>query len=111
MKNVQVIDGAVNCTYSIFAADDDEFAAVFIDNHDVEFAEDVVARLGEERASAVLGALWKRPVDKKSVQGIHGTLFYELARKKRFYPTRREAEMTPAGSYSPEQRKQRAGSR
>jgi hypothetical protein len=33
-------------------------------------------------------------VDKKSVAGIHGTLFCGLEIKKRYYPSKREAEMT-----------------
>ena len=111
MKNVQIIDGAENCTYSVFAAEDVEFAAIFVDDHDVEFVEDVVARLGDQRAGVILGAIWKRPVNKKLVAGIHGTLFYELMRKKRFYPTGREDGMVPANSHSAEQRNRRGSSR
>jgi hypothetical protein len=110
LKNIQIIDGADNCTYSIYAAEDAEFQAIFVGDRDVEFAEDVVERLGEEQAGVILGAVWKRPVDKKVVAGIHGTLFFELARKKRFYPTGREAEMKPANSYSREQRDRRGTS-
>lgn len=29
MKNVQVIDGATNATFSLFQATDEEFAAIF----------------------------------------------------------------------------------
>jgi hypothetical protein len=29
MKNIQVIDGALNCTFSIFEATDEEFALLF----------------------------------------------------------------------------------
>jgi hypothetical protein len=31
VKNIQVIDGAVNCTFSIFQATDQEFAVLFTD--------------------------------------------------------------------------------
>ena len=29
MKNIQVIDGALNCTFSIFQASDEEFTLLF----------------------------------------------------------------------------------
>ncbi len=96
MKNIQVIDGADNCAYRIFAAEDDEFADIFPGERDIEFADDVWRRLGAARARAILERIWKRPVDKKIARGIQGTLFYQLGHKKRFYPTRREDEMTPA---------------
>jgi len=41
--------------------------------------------------------MWARRVDKKQVVGIHGTLFYELGRKKGYYPTKKEAEAVPLG--------------
>lgn len=63
---------------------------------DVEFASDLKARPDAEAIHELLTKLWSHPVDKKSVQGIHGTLFYELDFKKRYYPTKKEAEMVPA---------------
>jgi hypothetical protein len=98
MKNIQIIDGANNCTYSVFSATDEGFAAIFPDGADVEFIEDVVERFGDEAAGKITGELWDRPVDKKVVQGIHGTLFYQLTFKKRYYPTKRESEMVPLGT-------------
>jgi hypothetical protein len=97
MKNIQVIDGAENCTYSIFRASDEDFSTIFPDENDVEFADDFVERVGDERGIEISNRLWKQPVDKKIVSGIHGTLFYELPEKKRFYPTKKEAEMVPLG--------------
>lgn len=93
MKNIQVIDGAENCTYSIFGASDEDFSTIFPGDRDVEFADDFFARMGEERAIEITQRLWKMPIDKKVVSGIHGTLFYQLSGKKVFYPTKREAEM------------------
>ena len=55
-------------------------------------------RLGEEAAGQITAQLWDRPVVKKEVQGIHGTLFYELTNKKRYYPTKKESEMVPLGT-------------
>lgn len=92
MKNVQVIDGAENCTYDIYAVPEDEFGEVFPNDTDIEFIEDFVSRVGEERASEILTPMWARRVDKKKVSGIHGTLFYELKRKAVYYPTKKESE-------------------
>ncbi|WP_427501686.1 hypothetical protein ACQE3E_23720 (plasmid) [Methylomonas sp. MED-D] len=44
MKNIQVIDGAANSVYDIFAATDDEFALIFPEGQDVSFIEEVMAR-------------------------------------------------------------------
>jgi hypothetical protein len=60
---------------------------------DVEFIEDIVARIGDKRVARDLAPIWKRTVEKKSANGIHGTLFYGLPEKKRFYPTKKGSEM------------------
>lgn len=97
MKNIQVIDDANNCTYSLFAATDEEFSAIFPGDADIEFAEDFFERIGEELGTKITEEIWKRRVDKKIANGIHGTLFYQLAHKKRYYPTKKEVEMVPLG--------------
>ena len=94
MKNIQVIDGAENATFDVFAASEDEFLFIFPnDGQDIEFIEDVYDRLGNEKAATVFISLWKRRVDKKTVDGIHGTLFCGLRNRRKFYPTKREDEM------------------
>ena len=103
MKNIQVIDGALNCTYSLFAATEKEFAHLFPGQTDVAFADELFERLGEQTAARLLNALRERPVDKKTAAGIHGTLFYQLPEKKPLYPTRQERGMDPR-AYSPAQR-------
>ena len=103
MKNIQVIDAADNCTYSIFAASDDDFASIFPGGTDIEFSEDLFQRLGEDLAIEITNRLWKRRSDKKATTGIHGTLYYQLLGKKVFYPTKKEAEMVPLGVASGEQ--------
>ncbi len=93
-KNIQVIDRADNCTYSIFAASPEDFQEIFPgEGQDIEFANDFVKRVGNRRAIAIGRRLWASPVDKKKVRGIHGTLFYQLEHKRMFYPTKREDEM------------------
>jgi hypothetical protein len=96
LKNIQVIDGADNSTYSIFAATEEEFEAIFPAGADIEFAEDFFERGSDEMGTRITTELWKRPVAKKYVRGIHGTLFYQLTHKKRYYPTKRESEMVLA---------------
>ncbi len=70
MKNIQVIDGAENCIYDIFAATEDEFERI-----------------------------WQRRIKKRDAQGIQGTLFYDLGKKKKYYPTRKDEEaVNPDGT-------------
>ncbi len=97
MKNIQVIDGADNCTYDIYAATEAEFDAIFPNGTDVEFSDDLFERLGEIYATEITMNLWRRFVNKRDVNGIHGTLFYQLEHKKKFYPTKKESEMVALG--------------
>ena len=75
MKNVQIIDGADNATYSIFQATDEEFATIFPGPGDLEVVEDFVSRVGENEVSSTLSRLWERPLHKRHAQGIDGTLY------------------------------------
>jgi len=94
MKNVQVIDGALNCDYAVFAFTNEEFIAVFPDvGQDIEFVEDFIRRVGASKADEVLEPVWSRRVIKTAMVGLHGTLFYELEHKKKYYPTKKEAEI------------------
>lgn len=76
MKNVQIIDGATNATFSIFQATNEEFAAIFPEGRDMELIEDLIERLGDDEAGRVLTPLWNRPILKREAVGVHGTLFY-----------------------------------
>jgi hypothetical protein len=43
MKNIQVIDGAKNCTFNIFRATDAEFALLFPEpGQEIQFADDLL---------------------------------------------------------------------
>lgn len=96
MPNIQVIDGAQNCAYDIFVAEVDAFHEILPEaGQDVEFIDDFALRVGEQRAVGILNEIWKHPVDKKSAEGIQGTLFFELEKKKVYYPTKKESEMWP----------------
>ncbi|MDR2880653.1 MAG: hypothetical protein LBV29_01960 [Azoarcus sp.] len=99
MKNIQIIDGAENCAYDIFAATDGEFALIFPEGTDIAFIEEIYARGGEQELDVALKNIWQRPVKKAQAQGIHGIIFYELEEKKKYYPTRKDEEaINPDGS-------------
>ena len=93
MKNIQVIDGALNCSYDVFAVSDRDFASMFAPGTDVAFNDEVARRLRGRDGRKVYQRLWRRPVEKTRLVGLHGTLFWGLPHKKDYYPTRREAEM------------------
>jgi hypothetical protein len=95
-KNVQVIDGADNATYSIFQATEEEFKQIFPrTGQDIEVVEDYVGRVGENESSQTLSKLWERPVHKREVKGIHGTLYYDYAGRSKYLPrSRREIDRT-----------------
>lgn len=93
MKNVQIIDGAINATFSIFQATDEEFSVIFPNGRDIEVADDLVERVGEVEASSVLAPLWRRPILKRDAMGIHGTLYYGARERREFLPpSRREVD-------------------
>jgi hypothetical protein len=87
VKNIQSVDGADNASYSIFQATDEEFEAIFPEfGQDIEVVEDYVGRVGEDEASRTMSKLWKRPIHKRDVHGIHGTLFYDYKAKSKYLP-------------------------
>lgn len=99
MKNIQVIDGALNAVYDIFQATDDEFALIFPPEEDIAFIDEVIARGARAELDAALARIWKRRIQKAQAMGIHGVLFYELDHKKRYYPTRRDEQaVNPDGT-------------
>lgn len=100
MKNIQVIDGAVNCVYDIFQATEEEFRAIFPEGQDVAFIDEVYANGDEETLDKAFTSIWTRRIPKAKANGIHGLLFYELESKKPYYPMRRDEEArNPNGSH------------
>lgn len=94
MKNIQVIDGAMNCVYDIFSASDSDFQEIFRPGEDIAFIDEVIRRHRgrKKQLEAVLARIWKRRIMKRQARGIHGLLFYELPEKKAYYATRRDEE-------------------
>ena len=77
-KNIQVINGGYNCCYSIYSIKEEYFNLIFPNSRegqDIEFVSDFVLRAGKRTSNRVLKELWKNEVDRKSINGIHGTLF------------------------------------
>ncbi len=97
MKNIQVIDGADNATFSLFQATDDEFVMIFpAPGQDIELIEDFVARVGDEAVGKIMGPIWGRPILKRDAMGLHGTLYYEWDEKRQHLPaTKREVDLDP----------------
>jgi hypothetical protein len=87
MKNIQIIDDADNCTYSIFQATDDEFAEIFTKpDQDIVFSEEIRR---SKRVGEIFNLIWTRPILKKDAMGIHGTIFYHSAHRRKYYPKSR----------------------
>lgn len=96
MKNIQVIDAAENCTYSIFQATAAEFDLIFPETgQDIAYAEDLHEKSGDA-ARTTLDAIWQRPIEKTRAMGIHGTLFFGMRHRTKFYKSKRERDVDPA---------------
>jgi hypothetical protein len=97
MKNIQVVDGALNCTFSIFKATEEEFALLFPEpRQDIQYAEDLAFLPRREEVEAALDRIWERPIRKQDAFGIHGTLFFDLERYKTYYLAKREDAVDPS---------------
>jgi hypothetical protein len=95
VKNIQVIDGADNCEYCIFAAMNKEFEAIFPDGQDIEFIEDFINRVGDSVAGKITEAMWKRPVNKKPHKAYTARSSISLSRKGGITPPRRNQKWFP----------------
>lgn len=99
MKFVQIIDGAINCTYDIFMVTNEEFKLIFPEGTDIAFIDEIYQNGSAPRLDEAFAEIWQRRVKKTDAKGIHGIIFFELEEKKKFYPTRRDEEaVNPDGS-------------
>jgi hypothetical protein len=93
MKNIQVIDGAQNDTNGIYAISDKLFSLIFPKGTDVIFVADIKKKFGRQ-GDRRFRSLWKRQVNKKSINGIHGTWHTDGSPvDPKYFPTRRESEV------------------
>ena len=94
MKHIQVIDSAINCSYSLYAVDDSDFAIIFPKpGQNVEFMEEIVERLGETLMGQLVLRSTTLRMDKTTVVGIRGTLFFGLLNKRKYYPNKRDDDI------------------
>lgn len=99
MKNILIIDGAVNCVYDVFSASDADYFLIFKDFKDIAFIDEIHESGDELKLNAAFNRIRKRRIKKSEICGIHGTIFYELDKKKVFYPTRIDEDaVNPDGS-------------
>lgn len=98
-----MIDGATNAAYDIWSISDELFALLFPEEgQNIEFIEDFTERvwshLSDSERERLYAQWWANPVPKSEVQGIDGTLFYELkSAKQGSYPNKRESDLNHAG--------------
>jgi hypothetical protein len=95
VKNVQVVDGAANSTFEIYAVPEDVFESIFPGDRNVAFARDVERGLGETGTNEVVfwRRFYERRMPKTKVQGIHGTLHLTGSFvEEQYFPTRREED-------------------
>ncbi|WP_292063944.1 hypothetical protein [Brevundimonas sp. UBA7664] len=105
MRNILVVDGALNATFSVFQATEAEFDKIFpAPGQDIAFIEEVIAALGELLTAKMIAPIWERPILRRDVNGLHGLLIYEGMERMPFYPaSRRETDWDDA-ALSPAQR-------
>ncbi|HKZ55812.1 MAG TPA: hypothetical protein VJ123_10050 [Anaerolineales bacterium] len=94
MKNVQVVDGGANSVFELYAVVDDVFNLMFPNGNDVAFLEDIERVFLERGDERLWQDVYANRLDKRSVQGIHGTLHLTGSPcDPRFFPTRKEEEV------------------
>jgi hypothetical protein len=85
MKNIQVIDGAMNSAYDIYSCTEEDFNIKFPEpGQNIEFIEYVLSRVEESFLPYLMEPIWGRPIRNHEVNGIHGTLFYRIEYKKKY---------------------------
>jgi len=98
VKNIQFIDGAENSAYDVFQCADEDFQILFPgDGQNIEFIEDTIERIGDKIAGEIVRRVSNNPLRKSDVNGIHGTMFFGLSKKREYYPSKREADLDVSG--------------
>jgi hypothetical protein len=63
-KNVQVIDGAINCVYDIFSLSEEEFNLIFPESTDIAFIDEVYERSDPGLLDKIFEGMWKNRIKK-----------------------------------------------
>jgi len=59
-----------------------------------EMEMDFVQRVGEAHANLIFNAIWERPILKRDVNGIHGTLYFNYQSRRRYIrASKREVDL------------------
>ena len=72
MQNIEIVDGALNSRFEIYAVGDEVFEALFPEGKDEIYLEDLSEELQDD--AALWDRVYAREVDRRSVRGIHGIL-------------------------------------
>lgn len=90
MKNIQVVDGAINSCFRIFEVEEEKFQILFPSTADIAFLEDFDHLDG----TGFWGSIYSNEVDKKNIAGIHGTLHLTGSYvEKNNFPNRKESDV------------------
>ena len=92
MKNILIIDGADNCAYDVYQAEEKDFSDIFPEGRNIEFDNDFFERVGQLKYSEIYKRLWNRRISKNDVQGIHGMLFFNedlIERVRPYWPNKK----------------------
>lgn len=65
MRNILIIDGADNATFSVFQATEEEFRSIFPNGQDMELVEDFIERVGDAEVETILSPIWERPISQR----------------------------------------------
>lgn len=94
MKNIQIIDGALNSTFEIYQLPDEIFEIMFPNGTDVAFLDDVQKAFVRSQIPNPWDIVYGNQVNKVEVIGIHGTLHLTASPINRdYFPTGKEAEV------------------
>ena len=72
MKNIEIVDGALNSRFEIYAVEDEVFDVLFPGSGDEIYLEDLSEELQND--AAFWDQVYVREVERHLVQGIHGIL-------------------------------------
>ena len=72
MRNIEIVDGALNSRFEIYAVDDATFEALFPNGESETYLEDLSEDLQDD--VAFWDRVYTREIDRHQVQGIHGVL-------------------------------------
>ena len=72
MKHIEIVDGALNSRFELYAVTDQIFDLLFPADEDEIYLEDLSKELQED--AAFWDQVYAREVDRRTVQGIHGIL-------------------------------------